>query len=97
MLIIFRKEITYLSKLRGCSTKLSESLREASIVDKKIDIPHLSKLRACSTKLSESLREASVVERRERDSNPRNPCELNGFQDRRIRPLCHLSVGKSNL
>lgn len=29
--------------------------------------------------------------RRERDLNPRNPCGLNGFQDRRNRPLCHLS------
>ena len=29
--------------------------------------------------------------RRERDSNPRNTCVLNGFQDRRIQPLCHLS------
>ena len=30
--------------------------------------------------------------RREGDSNPRNPCGFNGFQDRRNRPLCHLSV-----
>ena len=29
--------------------------------------------------------------RRKRDSNPRNPREFNGFQDRRIRPLCHFS------
>ena len=29
--------------------------------------------------------------RRERDSNPRSLCRLNGFQDRRIQPLCHLS------
>ena len=29
--------------------------------------------------------------RRGRDSNPRNPCGLSGFQDRRNRPLCHLS------
>jgi hypothetical protein len=28
--------------------------------------------------------------RRERDSNPRT-FRVNGFQDRRIRPLCHLS------
>lgn len=27
-----------------------------------------------------------------RDSNPRRACTLNGFQDRRIRPLCHLSL-----
>ena len=26
-----------------------------------------------------------------RDSNPRKPCDFNGFQDRRIRPLCHPS------
>ncbi len=26
-----------------------------------------------------------------RDSNPRRACTLNGFQDRRNRPLCHPS------
>src|SRR5882762_10346342 len=26
------------------------------------------------------------------DSNPRDPCESNGFQDRRIQPLCHSST-----
>jgi hypothetical protein len=31
--------------------------------------------------------------RRGRDSNPRYPCGYNGFQDRRIQPLCHLSTG----
>ena len=30
--------------------------------------------------------------RRRRDSNPRNALALNGFQDRRIRPLCHSSA-----
>ena len=34
--------------------------------------------------------------RRERDSNPRNTCVLNGFQDRRIQPLCHLSGALGN-
>src|SRR5688572_13076709 len=29
--------------------------------------------------------------RRERDSNPRNPSGFNGFQDRRLKPLGHLS------
>ena len=29
--------------------------------------------------------------RRRKDSNPRGPCDPNGFQDRRIRPLCHSS------
>jgi hypothetical protein len=29
--------------------------------------------------------------RRDRDSNPGRTCILNGFQDRRIQPLCHLS------
>lgn len=35
--------------------------------------------------------------RRERDSNPRTAHTVNGFQDRRVRPLCHLSKrgGKS--
>ncbi len=32
--------------------------------------------------------------RRERDSNPRRLLHLNGFQDRRNRPLCHLSGAK---
>ena len=30
--------------------------------------------------------------RRERDSNPRRPCSLNGFQVRRFQPLTHPSV-----
>ena len=29
--------------------------------------------------------------RKERDSNPRSRFRLSGFQDRRIRPLCHPS------
>ena len=29
--------------------------------------------------------------RRGRDSNPRTPFEVNGFQDRRLKPLGHLS------
>ena len=33
-----------------------------------------------------------VAWRRERDSNPRDARAPNGFQDRRIQPLCHLSV-----
>ena len=32
-----------------------------------------------------------VVKRRERDSNPRCPYEHNGFRDRPIKPLSHLS------
>ena len=35
--------------------------------------------------------------RRERDSNPRNPSGLSGFQDHRHRPLGHLSASKSGL
>lgn len=31
--------------------------------------------------------------RRDRDSNPGREKTLNGFQDRRDRPLCHLSDG----
>ncbi len=34
--------------------------------------------------------------RRKRDSNPRSARADNGFQDRRIRPLCHSSGRKSN-
>ena len=30
--------------------------------------------------------------RRERDSNPRKPFDFNGFQDRRLKPLGHLSL-----
>src|SRR5882672_12303311 len=32
-----------------------------------------------------------------RDSNPRDPFEPNGFQDRRFQPLTHPSVFNSNL
>ena len=34
--------------------------------------------------------------RRGRDSNPRDPRGPNGFQDRRNRPLCHLSEDASS-
>ena len=33
----------------------------------------------------------STKRRKEGDSNPRDRCRPNGFQDRRIRPLCHPS------
>ena len=42
-------------------------------------IIYISKLQIC-------------IWRRGRDSNPRSEQTDNGFQDRRIRPLCHLSV-----
>src|SRR6185369_14075953 len=35
--------------------------------------------------------------RRGRDSNPRTPFEVNGFQDRRLKPLGHLSGGPDHL
>ena len=35
--------------------------------------------------------ESAHFVRRGRDSNPREPCDSSGFQDRRIRPLCHPS------
>jgi hypothetical protein len=35
--------------------------------------------------------------RRRRDSNPRDPFESNGFQDRRFQPLTHSSASKYNL
>gem|GEM_PF-4116198 len=35
-----------------------------------------------------------VTQRRKRDSNPRSGRPDNGFQDRRIRPLCHFSAAK---
>ena len=35
--------------------------------------------------------------RRDRDSNPGRTYILNGFQDRRIQPLCHLSFIKELL
>ncbi len=36
-------------------------------------------------------RHSVALKRRERDSNPRNPYEFNGFRDRPIQPLSHLS------
>ncbi len=42
----------------------------------------------CSNPSISSKRE---LQRRERDSNPRNPYEFNGFRDRPIQPLSHLS------
>ena len=40
---------------------------------------------------------AGFLLRRIRDSNPWIPRRINGFQDHRIRPLCQLSGGKSNI
>ena len=42
--------------------------------------------------LGKIINENNYKWRRRRDSNPRSPCELNGFQDRRIQPLCHSSA-----
>ncbi len=39
----------------------------------------------------------SEMWRRRRDSNPRDPFESNGFQDRRFQPLTHSSVFNSNV
>ena len=41
---------------------------------------------------SEIREKAQTGWRRRRDSNPRNARTLNGFQDRRIQPLCHSSA-----
>ena len=39
--------------------------------------------------------EYSIFEwRRGGDSNPRNPCEFNGFRDRPVQPLRHLSMAR---
>ncbi len=35
-----------------------------------------------------------IINRRGGDSNPRYTCVYNGFQDRRVQPLCHLSTGR---
>ncbi len=37
------------------------------------------------------------ISRREGDSNPRIPYEINGFRDRPVRPLWHLSEQGMNL
>jgi hypothetical protein len=37
-------------------------------------------------------RKDNFLLRRKRDSNPRSSHPDNGFQDRRIRPLCHFSI-----
>lgn len=42
---------------------------------------------------SEAIEQIRLKWRRERDSNPRGACAPNGFQDRRVRPLCHPSAG----
>jgi hypothetical protein len=39
-------------------------------------------------------RKPRTVWRRRRDSNPRDPFESNGFQDRRFQPLTHSSVSE---
>ena len=44
----------------------------------------------------ESLKPLSNLKlRRERDSNPRTPFSVSGFQDQRLQPLGHLSVSKT--
>ena len=51
--------------------------------------------------LEEAGRTSNAIDgawRRGRDSNPRNRYRFNGFQDRRYRPLSHLSAsGRSSL
>ena len=60
-----------------------------------IDAGYPSRERGCLADQPGKMREnrfAGEIWRRGRDSNPRDPCEPSGFQDRRIRPLCHLST-----
>lgn len=38
----------------------------------------------------------AALERMRWDSNPRKPCDLNGFRDRPIRPLSHSSVQEAS-
>ncbi len=48
--------------------------------------------RACQSGESAALDSIRLRWRRDWDSNPGDPCGSNGFQDRRVRPLCHLSA-----
>ncbi len=48
-------------------------------------------LHRCSINAALYLPQYGTFLRRERDSNPRNPNEFNGFRDRPIQPLSHLS------
>ena len=48
-------------------------------------------LKIANQKRSWTYDDLFLQERRGRDSNPGSPCGDSGFQDRCIRPLCHLS------
>ncbi|GEM_PF-1299968 len=60
----------------------------AIAASKKVNKPYLKNLDDLP---SQKLRQG---ERRERDSNPRTPCGVNGFRDRPVQPLWHLSIGQ---
>ena len=55
-----------------------------------LDCEHLEKEGVRLVEVNQSLR-CEIKWRKERDSNPRNRYRFSGFQDRRIRPLCHPS------
>src|SRR5437763_6135463 len=61
-----------------------------------VNITHEPILGASTPQLNEVKRKRLKIKklkwRRKRDSNPREPFDSNGFQDRRIQPLCHSSA-----
>ena len=53
---------------------------------------HIRRIPIRPTRASTPMKRTLLAWRRKRDSNPRNPFEFNGFQDRRLKPLGHSSI-----
>ena len=77
--------------LRALAQRVEVSEREVRIMGSKNT---LLRVLAASNGVESAANDVRIYVpewRRGRDSNPRRPQSLNGFQDRRIRPLCHPS------
>ncbi len=72
-------------------TYTSQNLLRFAQTDFSID-PQLQATLGCSSIKNPAVPARFCDVRRERDSNPRSPWKDNGFRDRPVRPLRHLSI-----
>src|SRR5437763_11219075 len=81
--------------LRALAQRVEVADREVRIIGSKSNLLHTLTAAAGVAPATPGVRSSVLSWRRGRDSNPRRACTLNGFQDRRNRPLCHPSARQS--
>jgi site-specific DNA recombinase len=82
--------------LRALAQRVEVAAKEVRIMGSKSDLLRTLAAGQGIGPATPGVRSSVLKWRRGRDSNPRRTCALNGFQDRRNRPLCHPSAGQSN-